>query len=110
MRKSILALAIVLILALAIVFYPPHVEKPVKDGTGPLAVTLHASIPAPEYHSPLDWWQTHHMDVVNRGDLERQDCLYCHQPDTSCNNCHDYVGVDRIAEAWSGAATTQPSI
>jgi hypothetical protein len=36
------------------------------------------------------------MDVVNRGDLEQADCLYCHEPEISCNNCHGYVGVDPI--------------
>jgi hypothetical protein len=50
------------------------------------------------YHSPLDWWQTHHMDIVNRGEFLQADCLYCHDPATSCNNCHGYVGVAAIVE------------
>jgi hypothetical protein len=100
MRRVIPVLAVIVALALIVIFYPGHVDRPVKDGTGPLAVLLDASVPAPEYHSPLDWWQTHHMDILNRGDLERIDCLYCHRPDTSCNNCHGYVGVETIAEAW----------
>ena len=96
MRKAALTLVAAGVLLLIVAWYPQSVEKPVKDGQGPLAVYLDPSLPAPEYHSPLDWWQTHHMDVVNRGDLVKTDCLQCHDPETSCNNCHDYVGVDRI--------------
>ena len=98
MRKVFLLLAAVIILGLAVGFYPRWVEKPVKDGTGPLAVRIAAQYAAPEYHSPLDWWQSHHMDMVNRGDLAKTDCLVCHVPVQSCNNCHGYVGVDPIAE------------
>jgi len=97
MRKLILLLAVIVAVALVVGFYPRWVEKPEKDGPGPLAVRIDPSFAAPEYHSPLDWWQTHHMDVVNRGDLEKSDCLYCHESETSCNNCHGYVGVDPIS-------------
>ena len=71
-------------------------EKPVKDGHGELAVTIDPEFTAPATHSPLDWWQTHHFQVVNSGDIKEKDCLYCHQPDRSCNNCHGYVGVRKI--------------
>jgi hypothetical protein len=96
MRKAALIIAIVVIVALVVGFYPDYIQKPVKDGPGPLAVRLDPDIPAPSTHSPLDWWQTHHMDIVNQGDLTQPDCLYCHEPETSCNNCHGYVGVDPI--------------
>ena len=96
MRKLFLILAIVGIVALLIGFYPAWAEKPVKDGAGAMAIRLDTRLAAPEYHSPLDYWQTHHMDVLNRGDLTQADCLYCHQPETSCNNCHRYVGVGAI--------------
>ncbi len=96
MRKAFLIIAVLIIVLLVVGFYPSWAEKPVKDGSGPLAVRIDARYPAPEYHSPLDWWQTHHMDVVNRGDLARTDCLYCHEPAKSCNNCHGYVGVNPI--------------
>jgi hypothetical protein len=96
MRKVALAVAILIVVALVVGFYPTYVEKPVKDGTGPMAIRLDPDLPAPATHNPLDWWQTHHMDIVNEGDLTQQDCLYCHQPRTSCNNCHDYVGVAQI--------------
>jgi hypothetical protein len=69
MRKIALVLAVLIILALMVGFYPTYVEKPVKDGTGPMAILLDPDLPAPQTHSPLDWWQTHHMDVVNQGDL-----------------------------------------
>lgn len=96
MRKIILALAVLILLVTTVILYPTYVEKPVKDGAGPLAVYISAEYAAPEYHSPLDFWETHHMDMVNRGDLEQADCLYCHIPESSCNNCHDYVGAQRI--------------
>jgi hypothetical protein len=97
MRKLMLILAVIFSLALVLTYYPGHVEKPKLDGSGPMAIRLDASLPAPEYHSPPDWWQTHHMDAINRGDFQQADCLYCHAPQTSCNNCHAYVGVDAIA-------------
>lgn len=96
MRKTALSLITIGILLLIVAGYPQFVEKPVKDGPGPLSVYLDPSLPAPEYHSPLEWWQTHHMDIVNRGDMLQTDCLHCHDPQKSCNNCHDYVGVNRI--------------
>ena len=96
MRKLFLIIAVLVTVLLVTGFYPGWVEKPVKDGTGPLALRLDPGVLAPEYHSPLAWWQTHHMDAVNRGDLAQADCLYCHQPETSCNNCHGYVGVNPI--------------
>jgi hypothetical protein len=98
MRKIALFLVSLGLLLLVIAFYPRYVEKPVKDGAGPLAVWIDAQYPAPEYHNPLEWWQTHHMDVVNRGDILKTDCLHCHEPQFSCNNCHNYVGVDPIEE------------
>jgi len=99
MRKVSLVLAVLITLALVVGFYPSYVEKPVKDGTGPMAIRLDPDLPAPETHNPLDWWQTHHMDVVNQGDLTQKDCLYCHDPQTSCNNCHGYVGANAITES-----------
>jgi len=74
-------------------------EKPALNGLGPLAVTVDRQFTAPATHSPLDWWQTHHFQVVNSGDFKEKDCLYCHRAETSCNNCHGYVGVRRIGES-----------
>lgn len=96
MRKAILVIVVLAALSLVVIFYPESVEKPVLNGSGPLAVHIDPKFPAPATHNPLDWWQTHHMNVVNRGDLQQADCLYCHNPETSCNNCHGYVGVDAI--------------
>ncbi len=96
MRKLVLLIAAVTSGALIVGFYPGWVEKPARTATGPVAVRMDAGVPAPEYHSPLPWWQTHHMDVVNRGDLAEADCLHCHAPEKSCNNCHAYVGVKEI--------------
>jgi hypothetical protein len=96
MRKTVLILVVILLLALIVACYPRYVEKPVKDGSGPLAYQIDPALAAPEYHSPLDWWRTHHMDTLNRGDQAQSDCLYCHQPQTSCNQCHAYAGAAEI--------------
>lgn len=98
MRKILLLAVTAILLALVIGFYPSRADKPVVDGLGDMAIRVAPEYAAPEYHSPLDWWQTHHMDAVNRGDFVKQDCVYCHEPEQSCNNCHSYVGVDPITE------------
>ncbi len=96
MRKAVLLAAVALLVVVTVLSYPGFVDKPVKDGEGEMAVRLAAGLPAPEYHSPLGWWQTHHPDVLNRGDIVQKDCLQCHEPQRSCNNCHRYVGVQEI--------------
>lgn len=98
MRKIVLFLAVLAVIALVVIYYPQYVEKPVVSGSGPLAVQIDPAQVAPEYHSPVDWWTKHHSDIVNRGDLEQADCLYCHVPETSCNNCHAYVGAAAITK------------
>lgn len=98
MRKALLILVAVVLIGLVVAFYPARVEKPEKDGHGPLAVYIAPQYAAPEYHNPLEYWKTHHMDVINRGDLEQSDCLYCHVPERSCNNCHSYVGAAEVVK------------
>jgi len=92
-RFLLLILLIALASALTIACVP---EKPVKDGSGELAVTISREFTSPVTHSPIDWWQTHHPNVVNSGDIKEKDCLYCHNAERSCNNCHGYVGVRKI--------------
>jgi hypothetical protein len=98
MRKTLLILVAILLIGLVAAFYPRWVEKPVKDGEGPLAVYISAKYTAPEYHSPLEYWKRHHMDMLNRGDLAQSDCLYCHVAEQSCNNCHSYVGAKAVVK------------
>jgi hypothetical protein len=98
MRKLAVFLVAVGIVILVVSFYPAYAEKPELNAEGPMAVWIDAEFPAPEYHAPLEWWKTHHMDIVNAGDIAQENCLYCHEPETSCNNCHNYVGVDTIEE------------
>ena len=99
MRKIVFILAVLIVVGLVVGFYPTYVEEPVKDGTGPMAILMDPVLLAPQTHTPLDWWQTHHMDVVNRGDFTQKDCLHCHEAQTSCNNCHSYVGVTEITDS-----------
>ena len=72
------------------------VEKPEMKGKGPLALKLPAGVLSPEYHQPVEYWKQHHMDILKRGDYSKQECMLCHDVNTSCNNCHDYVGVTRV--------------
>lgn len=72
------------------------VAKPELKGAGPLALKLPEGILSPEYHQPVEYWKQHHMDILLRGDYSRQECMLCHDVHTSCNNCHDYVGVKRV--------------
>ncbi len=96
--RNIVLFAILLLLALIVLalVQPEWVTRPVKDGAGPLAVKIDSRLAAPEYHSPVEWWKTHHMDSVNNGDFAEGDCLHCHDVAKSCNNCHSYVGVRAI--------------
>lgn len=96
MRKPLILISLLFLSGLMLLGCAP--EKPALNGLGPLAVTVDRQFAAPATHSPLDWWQTHHFQVVNSGDIKEKDCLYCHKAETSCNNCHGYVGVRRIVE------------
>lgn len=97
-RKMLLLFVVALAGALVVAGYPRWVEKPVLDGEGPLAIKIDPNLAAPDYHRPLDWWRTYHMDAQAAGDFTQDQCLRCHDPITSCNNCHSYVGVPHIRE------------
>ncbi len=98
MRNRLILIVLFLIALALLAFAQPNwVATPVKDGPGPLAVKIDSRLVSPEYHSPLEWWRTHHMDMVNDGDFAETNCLQCHDATTSCNNCHGYVGVRAIA-------------
>ncbi len=72
------------------------VEKPVKDGTGPLAITIDRTREAPDYHNPLDWWTANHPHAIADGVFSERECMLCHVPGDSCNKCHEYVGVKLV--------------
>ena len=74
------------------------VEKPVKDGPGPLAITIERTREAPDYHNPLDWWTANHPHLVTPPEdvFSQRECMLCHVPDESCNNCHEYVGAKLV--------------
>ncbi len=72
------------------------VEKPEKDGTGPLSITIERTREAPDYHDPLDWWTANHPHGINDGVFSQRECMLCHVPVDSCNKCHDYVGVRQV--------------
>ena len=72
------------------------VAKPEKDGTGPLSITIDRTRDAPDYHSPLDWWTANHPHGISDGVFSERECMLCHVPANSCNECHDYVGVRQV--------------
>jgi hypothetical protein len=52
----------------------------------------------------LDYWKAHHpylvTGTINPALIADPDeaCLDCHDQSTSCNNCHNYVGVKLVKE------------
>jgi|GEM_PF-1023972 len=75
--------------------------KPELRGEGQLAVQINDKIVGiPEYHNPLETWRIRHTTEINDGNFRQQDCFICHQARSSCNNCHDYVGVVRVIEPF----------
>src|SRR4030042_5550514 len=78
------------------------VEKPVKDGSGPLGITIERIREAPDYHNPLIWWTANHPHLIAEDVFSERECMLCHVPDDSCNNCHEYVGAKlvRAAGRW----------
>ena len=94
--RTILNLILASFLFLILLGGCQKVAKPELKGKGPLALKLPEGILSPEYHQPVEYWKQHHMDVLLRGDYSRQECMLCHDVHTSCNNCHDYVGVKRV--------------
>ena len=74
-----------------------QVQKPELQGEGPLAVTVARGTATPEYHAPVARWQVSHSQAINRGDFTRRECVLCHNPETGCNKCHEYVGTTKIS-------------
>jgi len=73
-----------------------QVQKPEVKGEGPLAVKMARGITSPEFHAPLERWRTTHKKVLNMGDFTERECILCHDPKKSCNNCHKYIGGREI--------------
>jgi hypothetical protein len=73
-----------------------QVQKPEVKGEGPLAVKMARGINSPEFHAPLERWRTTHKKVLNTGDFTERECILCHDPKKSCNNCHKYIGAREI--------------
>jgi hypothetical protein len=93
-KKAVLIIAAMALAALLIFYFPHAVDKPVVGGSGAMAILMDPALTAPEYHTPIDWWINNHKHMILRGDVDRQDCLYCHTPETSCTRCHSYAGIE----------------
>jgi len=73
-----------------------QVQKPEVRGEGPLAVKMARGITSPEFHAPLERWRTTHKKALSIGDFTERECILCHDPKKSCNNCHHYIGAREI--------------
>ncbi len=103
-----------------------QVDKPVRgeEGSSPMAIVIDGD--APDSHTVnttsegkslrktglfssglegLEYWKAYHPDLVTgtynpqlivKTEDEEELCLDCHDQNTSCNNCHGYVGVKLI--------------
>jgi len=95
-KLSVLAAAVALLALFGLATGCERVDKPELKGEGKLALSVQAGVLSPEYHQPVEYWKQHHMDLINKGDYTIEECTLCHNVHTSCNNCHDYVGVNRV--------------
>jgi len=93
-HKNSLILAFSLFLTIALGCQ--NVQKPELKGEGPLAVTVARGTATPEYHAPAERWRVSHGQALNRGDFTQRECVLCHNPETGCNQCHQYVGTPKI--------------
>lgn len=41
-------------------------------------------------------WKAVHSRAVAEEPLDRYQCVLCHAPKTSCDRCHDYVGIPKV--------------
>ncbi len=95
MWKSLLIGIGLICLAVSACSFP---EKPVRDGEGELAIVINMDkLAIPETHNPLEDWQKRHMQSIQKKEYTEKECISCHNIATSCNNCHNYVGVIEVA-------------
>ena len=97
MRTSSNSLILAFSLFLTIFLGCQNVQKPELKGEGPLAVTVARGTATPEYHAPGERWRVSHGQAMNRGDFTQRECVLCHNPETGCNQCHQYVGTPKIS-------------
>ncbi len=93
---------VIFLIGIGCLFSCQQVQKPELKGEGPLAVVVPRGSTAPEYHSPIERWRVIHMEAVNRGDFNQRECMLCHDPKTSCNRCHSYIGAKLVEVPEAG--------
>ena len=72
-------------------------KKPELRGEGELAVQIDSDkLMIPEYHNPIEVWRPRHMQSIQHEEFTERECMSCHKVETSCNNCHNYVGVPTV--------------
>jgi len=74
-----------------------QVQKPELNGEGPLALRVARGTAVPEYHAPAESWRVQHKEALNQGDFTQRECILCHNPQTGCNQCHQYVAAKAVS-------------
>lgn len=52
---------------------------------------MNEDIPTPTIHEPKEEWIVNHPHLVE--EEGRYQCLLCHDPMETCDNCHSFVGI-----------------
>ncbi|MEW5722044.1 MAG: hypothetical protein AB1896_02990 [Thermodesulfobacteriota bacterium] len=83
----------------------PETEPRARSRLGPATLGQENAGPtAPDYHRPGKWWRNNHMDLVTVGPpsgggyFGTEECWTCHDPEESCNLCHDCLGAVRMVK------------
>jgi len=76
-----------------------QVQKPEVKGEGPLSVKMARGLISPEFHAPIERWRTTHKKAIAMEDFMERECILCHDPKKSCNNCHRYIGAREISSS-----------
>ena len=88
-------------ISLLLIISCSYPKKPELRGTEELAIQIDADkLITPEYHNPLEEWRPRHMQAIKDNEFTERECMSCHDIETSCNNCHQYVGVP-VVERYS---------
>lgn len=105
LKAVLLALGLAFVASLVALSGYGRVEEPTLRGSGPLAIEMPAGLSAPSYHAQpsAEWWRARHGERVDASGS--QECLGCHNAQTSCDHCHAYVGVAPVVAAAPALST-----
>lgn len=103
MKRLIIAATMVMLFAGCMAAGTPAIEM----GEG------EDKLPTPTYHGDQDtslrddWRGVHPDEVTDGGVTKKFECLLCHDPATSCDNCHTYVGAKHVYGSHEGGEANE---